>query len=203
MPLGIDRDAGMMVLLARMVRRHQMLAPVLDPFDRAAQPQRGETHQEILGVKLAADAEAAAGVALLQHHRGGSAAEHPGQRVAVAMRHLGRAIQLQHVARGVEAGQRAARLQRRAAVPADRQVERDDGMSRGESGIDLAIAGAHHQRLGRQPGGKPARRRLGIEHRHQFLGLDDNEIGRVLGEVGVGREHRRDRLADIAQPVLR
>ncbi len=147
-PLGIDRDAGVMVLLARVVGRHQMLAPILDPFDRAAQPQRGEAHQKILGVKLAADAETAAGIALLQHDRGGGAAEHAGQCVAVAMRHLGRAIELEHVARGVEAGEGAARLQRRAAVPADRQVERDDGMGRGEGRVDLAIAGPHDQRLG-------------------------------------------------------
>ena len=119
------------------------------------------------------------------------------------MRHLGRAVKLEHIARGVEAGEGAARLQRRAAVPADRQVERDDRMRCGEGGINLAIAGAHHQRLGREAGGKGAWRCLGVEQWRQFVGLDRDQIGCVLGEVRVGREHRGDRLTDIAQAVLR
>ena len=138
-----------------------------------------------------------------EHHRGGAAAEHARQRVAVAVRHLGRAVQLQHVARGVVAGQRAARLQRHAAVPADRQVERDDRVGRGERRVDVAVSGAQHQRLGRQARRKAAGRRRGVEHRRQLLGLDRDEIGGILGEIGVGREHRRDRLADIAQPLPR
>ena len=40
--LGIDRGAHAMVLLARMIGGDQVLAPVLDPFHRAAEPQRRE-----------------------------------------------------------------------------------------------------------------------------------------------------------------
>ena len=53
-----------MALLARMIGGHQMLAPVLDPFDRPPEPQRGEADQHILGIKLAANAEAAADMPL-------------------------------------------------------------------------------------------------------------------------------------------
>ncbi len=36
MPFGVNGGADMVALLARVVRRHQVLAPVLDPFDRPA-----------------------------------------------------------------------------------------------------------------------------------------------------------------------
>ncbi len=41
-----------------------MLAPVLDPFDRAPHEARGEGDEEILGIEFAAHAEAAADVVL-------------------------------------------------------------------------------------------------------------------------------------------
>ncbi len=50
--------------LARMVHRHQVLAPVLGPLDRTADVARRERNQEILGIELAARTEAAADVVL-------------------------------------------------------------------------------------------------------------------------------------------
>src|SRR6266852_5325655 len=102
----------MVALLARVVRGHQMLMPVLYPFDRPSQPQGRETSQKILGIELAADAEPAARITLLQHHRGGAAAEHARQGVPIAMWHLGRTVEFQHVARGVVTSKRAAGLDR-------------------------------------------------------------------------------------------
>ena len=116
-PVGIERGARVVALLARMVGGHQMLAPVLDPFDRPPQSHRGEADEKILGVELAANPEPAAGIAFLQHHRRRAAAEHARQRVAVAVRHLGRAIQFQHVAVQRRSGRarRASRSVRRCA----------------------------------------------------------------------------------------
>jgi|HubBroStandDraft_6_1064221.scaffolds.fasta_scaffold20067_3 hypothetical protein len=45
----VERGARMMALLARVVGGHQMLAPVLDPFDRPSQSQGGEADKKILG----------------------------------------------------------------------------------------------------------------------------------------------------------
>jgi hypothetical protein len=45
-----------------MVHRGQVLAPVLDPADRAADMPGGKRDQEILGIELAAGAEAAADI---------------------------------------------------------------------------------------------------------------------------------------------
>ena len=52
------------------------LLPVLDPLHRPAEAHGGEQHQHVLGVELAADAEAAAGVALEQVNRVRAAFEH-------------------------------------------------------------------------------------------------------------------------------
>src|SRR5207302_9895463 len=119
--LRIDRDARPVALLARVIGRHQMLAAVLDPFDRAAESERREAYEKILGVKLAANAKSAAGAALLEHDPGSRAAENAHEAVAVAVRHLGGAVQLQDVAHRVVLRQRTARLQRYTAVPADLQ----------------------------------------------------------------------------------
>ena len=62
----VDRGAQLVALLARMVGGDEMLVPVLDPFDRPAEPQRGEADQHVLGIELAAHAEAAADMALEQ-----------------------------------------------------------------------------------------------------------------------------------------
>ena len=192
-----------MALLARVVGRHQVLAPVLDPFDRPAEAHRGEADQHILGVELAADAEAAADIALLQHAPRRAAAEHAGERVAVAVRHLGGAVQLQHVARGVVARQRAARLQRHAAVAADRQVELDDRVRRGERGVDVAVFGAQHERLGRLPGRELPGGAAASSSGGSSSTSTATSSAASSARYGVGREHRGDRLADIAQPVPR
>src|SRR5262249_36872257 len=52
--------------VARVVGRHQILTPVLDPFDRPAEKAGRERDQEILRVELPARAEAAADVVLDQ-----------------------------------------------------------------------------------------------------------------------------------------
>ena len=52
--------------VARVVAGQEMLAPVLDPFDRPAAAARGERDEEILRIELAAHAEAAADIVLDQ-----------------------------------------------------------------------------------------------------------------------------------------
>ena len=201
MAIGVNRDPGMVTLLARMVRSHQVLAPVLDPFDRPLEPHCRQADEKVFRVELAADAEPAAGIAFLQYNTGRTAAEHARQAIAVAVRHLGRAIELQHIARAVVTRQGAARFQRHAAVPADFEVERDNGIGRGKRGIDLAIAFPQDQRFGREARREAARRRGGIQYRRELFGLDRDKIGGIFREIRVGREYRGHRLADIAQSI--
>ena len=95
--VGVDRCASVVGLLARVVGGHQMLVPVLDPFDRPPQSHCGDADEKIFGVELAAYSKPTPGIAFLQHHRRRAAAEHARQCVAVAVRHLGRAVQFQHI----------------------------------------------------------------------------------------------------------
>ena len=61
----VDRDAREVALLAALVGAHQVLAPVFDPFHGTVEPHRRDQHQQVLGIKLAADAEAAPDMALV------------------------------------------------------------------------------------------------------------------------------------------
>ena len=56
------RDFQPAAIFPRMIRRHQMLAAIFDPFNRLSQIYRGERNQKIFRIKLAADAEAAADI---------------------------------------------------------------------------------------------------------------------------------------------
>ncbi len=162
-PVGIDGDTGAMTLLARVVGGHQMLASVLDPFDRPPEAQRGDRDEEVFGVEFAPDAKSATGIAFLQDHRRRAATERARQRVAVAVRHLGGAEQFEHVPSGIEVGEGTPRLERYAAVPADRQVDGDDLKCRGKSCLDIAVSGAQQQHLGRQTRRKIAGGGAGVQ----------------------------------------
>ena len=68
-----------------------MLAPVLDPFHGAADQTGGERDEEILGIELAAIAEAAADIVLDQGDGVFAETDLPRQDAAVEERDLGRA----------------------------------------------------------------------------------------------------------------
>ena len=55
--------------LARVVGGHEVLAPRLDPLHGPAELHRGQRHEDVLRVELAADAEAAADVDLGEPER--------------------------------------------------------------------------------------------------------------------------------------
>src|SRR5215468_6280412 len=56
------RHFQLAAIFPRMIRRHQMLATVFDPFDRLSQIDRGERDKKVFRIKLTADAEAAADI---------------------------------------------------------------------------------------------------------------------------------------------
>ena len=196
--VAIDGGANVVTLLARMVRGDQVLAAILDPLDRPAQAHRRGTHQHVFGIKLAADTETAADMALVEVHRRERAPEHAGNLGAVPMRHLGGAMKLEHVVGRVVARNGAAGLDRDGRMPPDRERRLDHGVSGAEGGIDIAVTLAHDGRLGRAAGFELAGLRVGAKERRQFLDVEHDELGRILGEIGIVGEHRRDRLADVA-----
>ena len=198
-PSAVDGGAHAKMLLARLIGRHQVLAAILDPFHRAAQPQRRDADQNVLRIDFAAHAEAAADMAFVQMHARWLAAEHSGERVAVPMRYLGGAVQFENAAR--DAGDGAARLQRYAAVAADFQIEHDDGVSAREGRVHIAKTLADQGGLGRIAGVESAGRRVGVHQRGQRLCLDCHEIGSILGDVRIGREDGSDGLTDVTHAI--
>ena len=202
-PILVHGRADAVALLARMVGRDQVLAAVLDPFHRAAEALGGDQHQNVLRIKLAAHAEAAAGVAFMQVNLRRRKPEHAHQRVLVPVRHLGGAVQLQHVMGGVVETDGAARLQRHPGMAADGEVELDHRMGGGERRIDVAVAVAHGQRRGAAAVVEFAGRVARGQERRQRLDLDLDEIGGILGDIGILGEHRRDGIAHIAHPAPR
>ena len=136
-------------------------------------------------------------------HRRRRPPEHPRNQFLVAVRHLGGAVQLQHVARRVVAAERAAALDRHAGVPAAGQLQFDDMRRRAEHRIGVAVALGEDRGLGVAAGRELARLVGGMQQRRQFLDLDRDQVGGILGHVGVFGEHRGDRIADVAHLVGR
>jgi hypothetical protein len=73
----------------------------------------------------------------------------------------------------------------------------------GKGSVEIAVAFGDHSGLGIASWREFARRRGRIEARCQPLDHRCDEVGDVLGHIGVGGEHRRDRLADIAHVPVR
>jgi hypothetical protein len=198
---AVDRRANAMELLAGVIGGDQMLAPVLDPLHRPAEPHGDDADQHVLRIELATDAEAAAHVRFVHVNRGGREAEHAREQIAIAVRHLGGTVQLENIARGVVAADRAPRLERNAGMAADRELELDHHGRGAQRRVDVAVALADDGHLGVAAGRELARLGLGGEQDRQLLDLDHDQIGGVLGHVGVFGEHGGDRLADIAYAV--
>ena len=72
-----------------------------------------------------------------------------------------------------------------------------------EGGIEVAVFLADHGSLGGAAGLELGRLAVRLQQRRQFLRLDRDCLGGVLGEIGVLGKDGRDRLADIAQPSAR
>ncbi len=108
--------------LARVIHAHEVLAAVLRPFHRAPGVTRRERNQEILGIELAAGAEAAADVVL---HQLDGALRQPhllGQGAAVEEQHLGAAADRELAAGAVPFRQQAARLHGQRHMPLGAQA---------------------------------------------------------------------------------
>ena len=170
--------AHLVVLVARVVGGDQVLAAILDPFHRTVEPHRGDADQHVLGIKLAANAKAAADMRLVALHRRRRPAEHARDQFLVPVRHLGGAVQLQHVARSVVAAERAARLQRHAGMAARGQVQLDDGMRGRKHRVDVAVALREERGLGVAAGRELAGLGPRVEQRRQFLDLDPRPVRR-------------------------
>ena len=205
------RDLEVVNLVTLLTHRHQMLLAGLDPADRAAQGLRQVGDQDRLAVEGRLDAEAAALVARRDDaHLLGRDVEDVRQREPVDMRALG-GEPAGHAVGLVPLEQRAAGLHRRdaAAVAGEAlahhdigAVERllDLGLVRGLA-VGVGAAGKIHLEDDIvlpalvDDGRAVCERALGIADIGERVVRHLDRLDRVLGDVGIARDHRRHRLA--------
>ena len=202
-----EPDRDVVDLAALLGGADEVLAPVLGPLDRHAQPVGGEGDEDLLGIELDhLDAEAAADVGGDDLHLLEAEVEQQAEAGADTGRGLRRVVH-QQPALVVEAGDDRAGLERHRSAALDVEVPAEHVVRRGQSGVDVAVLlgdAAHHvvgpvavhQRRVRLGGA----REVGDDR--QRLVLDADGAGGVLGDVAVlGHDHGDD-LADVADLVL-
>jgi hypothetical protein len=101
------------------------------------------------------------------------------------------------------AADRPARFDRYAAVTADREIHLDHRVRARHRGVDIAITLVYDGGFGAVAVRKRGRLRVGIEQHRQVFDVDGNEIGGVFRDIGIGREHGGDWLADVAHALDR
>ena len=202
-----DLTVGNAIRPAR--RGQQMLAAVLDPFDRYAQPHRGERDQRDVWIDRRLDAERAADVrrhdeAQLVLHE----AQHPrGQRMHDERPHEVRPDRA-HAVERIPARDHTVRLDRRRAVLGKREALGQDDVGLAKRALGIAVdqpSVARQVRADRrmQDGRRRIERALGIDDHRQRIVVDPDEIGGVLGDVAILGDHDGDRLADEPHPIRR
>ncbi len=198
-PSARSATAIVVHLLARVVERLQVLGPVLGPGDRSPEPDRAERDQEVLGIELAAAAEAAADVELDEPDSLLLPAEQLAEDPAVGVDDLGRPPDGQPAVLVVDLGAQPPRLERHRAVALAAKPLLDDKIGRGERGVDVSALGRPFRRDVRArcagaaavpPGSRRERR---IEHRFERLVPDVDQLERVLGTCSPSRRRRPPR----------
>ena len=207
--VGGRAHAHVVDLPALVVRAEEVLAAVLDPLHRHAEPPRGPRDQHLLGVELDdLDAEAAADVGRDYVDAVGIHAEEHRQPEPHARRRLGGVVHQEAVLPLVVARDHAARLDRHrgASLHAERPVV-DVGGGR-ESGIDVAgllgyEAGQVVRHVEVREGCVRTGRPVEVDGGRERVVLDDDALERVLGDVAVAGDDHRKHLARVAGFVLR
>ena len=192
-----SRTAGDLQLrghLARVVHRHQVFAPILDPADRPAQAARRERNEEVLRIELAARAEAAADIDLDEVDGFRLKAEHAGEHAPVEERHLDRAMQRQPSLRCVPVGQQPARLHGQGGVALDAEALAPRVVGAGECRVRIAHAAGEDSRA--VGAGRLEQQYLVasgdevVGDRRQLRDVEIDALERVLGDGRFARRRR-------------
>ena len=165
--VGVEGAADDVALVAAVERGREVLAPVLDPGQRAAELPRRPDEEDVFRDQRHLLAEAAADIRRDDAKVALGHAEAIGDAGAEHVRHLGRAGQRHPAGAPVEGGEAAARLERHGVLPARADVDLDHRRGVGDRfgealGLDLALdqdiaGGVGHGRAG-APGASAASR---------------------------------------------
>ena len=116
-PILLAGNLDLAIGLARVIRAEQVLASVLDPFHRPVELARRERNQVVLGIELAAHAEAAADIGLNHVDAFLGQVHALRKNPPVGERHLGRSRNRHLGVRSIPDGQQAPRLHAHGGVP--------------------------------------------------------------------------------------
>jgi hypothetical protein len=205
-PLPIEADLDVVILLARVVGGHQVLAAVLDPLDGTVQAHGRPRHDQVLRVELAAHAEAAADLQLHELDQVLGMSEQIGQHAPVEVRDLGHAPQAEHPAPRVVRRGQAPGLHGYAGVALDREALAHPMRGRREHARGVSPMGlqpVHHVAPEHlvQDRGAGLERAARIGHGGERVVVDVDQLQRVLGEIPALGDHHRDRLAHVPHHV--
>ena len=206
---GVEAELEIVLHLARVVRRDEVLAALLDPADGPAELQRGERDEDVLGIELAPGAEAAAHVHLGEAQRAGRDSEDRREDGAVDVDALGRADEVELAAARVGRHRdEPARLEGGRRLPRVAEALADDEVRTGQRRAGVADPHPDRRDVVRVRPGKEARR-VGRERdgdgraRRERRVVDVDQLERVRGEVAVVGHDERHGLADVADDVAR
>ena len=207
--VGRDRRLQRHDAVRRRDRGGEMLEPILDPLDRPAAHPRGDRDQHDVGEHALFDAEAAAGIrrraqpeTMARHFQrprhDAVQAERPHEVRQHVVGVFGRIV----------VGDDAVGFDRRAGIARVVHGDRDAvrGLRQHLLGIavaEAAFAGEIAAQALVQHRLRRIERRERIDHRGQRLVVDLDQVERVFGEIAVGGDDDRDRLADITHPADR
>ena len=184
-----------------MVERHQILAPILRPFNGSAEQPRRERHEIILRIKLAARPKAAADIVFDHAHRRLRQPHHLGQHAAIGERHLGRTAHRHALSICVPNGQQPARLHWHGRVTLHAKMlaahigcvpERRFGVAthRRDRAGEICSGGLEQKHI-------VLASRIACRDRGQWLDVDDNGLQGVFGNGSAVGDNKRKRLADV------
>ena len=205
-PRSVERDFGVMYLVAGMTGALQVLAPVLYPFDRAADAPRQIGQQQILRIDVALGAKAAAHIQRNTAHPRLGHAKRKGDLAPDPVHHLRRRPDRDSAGSRLMHRGDAAAFHRNAGISMmiKAPLQRLFCCSKGSRHVALGNRKLSQQVgavLFMQHGGSCAERGLRIDDRVEKLVIDAHQIDRILGKITVVGDDHRHRLADVAHLV--
>ena len=207
--VAVEADLDLVRDLTRVVGRHEVLAPALDPLHGPPELQGGERHQDVLGVELTAHSEAAAHVDLGEPQRAQRDAEDRREDRPVDVNALGGADQMELAAARIgRHDDETARLQRRRGLPRVGEALTQSQVSPGERLVGVAHAHGDRRDVVRVRGLKeprgPGGERLGGRGTCGQRLIDDvDPVECVACDVRIVGDDERDGLAHEADDVAR
>lgn len=199
--VGVERDLGVPVLIAFLRGRDEMLAAILDPFDRLVERDRGHRDGGLFRIEHELRPKTAADIRRREAHRRLIASENVREQSGADQRCLCRAPQRQ-AAFDIGIGDHAAALDRMRAASVLLNRGFEDVPGCGEGSIDIAIrAGEFGKQIGAGVGMRARRvrfqRSMTVGNCGQWLIIDFDERRSVLGKIRRVGDDDGDGLAGI------